>query len=235
MNPAMNGSYYTHQQSWAPTAAHEPAPPNMFGSRYPAEYQPAATQNYLPLPHPGYRVSPQVQPQGYNYPNPGSRHTTPDHGTLPTPAMFDQILEDYILSLSPKKRDKALITRQRYGNILGVLQEPKCTTIESAQFRHWAKKMFELGHHHGMPVVLHRDREQMRPVAVREELYDVLTDAHLRAQHGGRDKTALMVKQYWSWCVSNPSIRLSAPHVCRYRCSRCDWRKCMAELAFGVT
>ncbi|KAI9759493.1 MAG: hypothetical protein M1840_003264 [Geoglossum simile] len=41
----------------------------------------------------------------------------------------------YILSLSPKKRDKALIPQKRYDSILSILKDPKCTTNESAQFR----------------------------------------------------------------------------------------------------
>ena len=115
---------------------------------------------------------------------------------FPTPPQFEDLLNGYILSLSPKKRDKALIPQKRYDNILAVLRDPKCTTIESAQFRFWAKKMFRLVMDDGgLGVVCHEGK----PVAVREQLYDVLTAAHGQASHGGRDKTSAQVRKYYSW------------------------------------
>ncbi|KAH0602299.1 uncharacterized protein H6S33_009817 [Morchella sextelata] len=84
--------------------------------------------------------------------------------------------------------DKALIPQKRYENIRAVLRDPKCTTIESAQFRFWAKKMFRLVQQEDgyNDVVCHEGK----PVAVREDLYHVLTTSHGQAQHGGRDKTS---------------------------------------------
>ena len=115
---------------------------------------------------------------------------------FPTRPQFENLLNDYILSLSPKKRDKALIPQKRYDNILAVLKDPKCTTIESAQFRFWAKKMFRLSQDEpGNYIVCHEGK----PVAVRERLYAVLTESHNRAQHGGRDKTSAEVRKLYSW------------------------------------
>lgn len=115
---------------------------------------------------------------------------------LPTEGDFDKLLNQYITSLSPKKRDKALIPMKRCENIRAVLLDPKCTTIESAQFRFWAKKMFKLGEVHGFSnTVLHDNK----PVAVREDLYHILSQSHLHAQHGGRDKTSGQVRKYYSW------------------------------------
>ncbi|CUS10017.1 unnamed protein product [Tuber aestivum] len=115
---------------------------------------------------------------------------------FPTQAEFENLLNEYILSLSPKKRDKALIPQKRYDNILAVLRDPKCTTIESAQFRFWAKKMFRLvPDDDNVGVVCHEGK----PVAVREQLYHVLTSSHGQAQHGGRDKTSAQVRKYFSW------------------------------------
>lgn len=125
-------------------------------------------------------------------------------GQLPSLDEFQYLLNDYINSLSPKKQDKALIPLRRYDNIRAVLQDPKCTTIESAQFRFWSKKMFKLqniqgvdrnGNSRMMATVTHEDR----PVAVREDLYIVLTNAHIQAQHGGRDKTSSQVRRQFSW------------------------------------
>ncbi|KAI9671140.1 MAG: hypothetical protein M1817_003647 [Caeruleum heppii] len=159
--------------------------------------------------------------------NDAAMHATPSPEGFPTPEMFDTIVNEYIMALSPKKRDKALIPQKRYDNILLVLRDKKCTTIESAQFRYvgptrfsrelyafrqlhldafgngaiavfWAKKMFGLGKSSHAPmgeVVMHEGK----PVAVRENLYKVLTDAHGFCQHGGRDKTSTQVRKYWSW------------------------------------
>jgi len=48
-----------------------------------------------------------------------------------------------------------------------------------------------------------------KPVAVREQLYHVLTSSHGQAQHGGRDKTSAQVRKYFSWYVSGKSKALS--------------------------
>jgi hypothetical protein len=142
-----------------------------------------------PMPLHPMMPSPQIE---HNYEVGGQLSTN----GFPTRQQFDQLLNDYIISLSPKKRDKALIPQKRYGNILAVLKEPKCTTIESAQFRFWVKKMFRLGtDQDGEKIVLHEGK----PVAVRESLYDVLTNSHSMAQHGGRDKTSAKVRDRYSW------------------------------------
>lgn len=127
----------------------------------------------------------------------GIATVAPDNTQLPSPEDFSVILDQYINDLSPKKQDKALIPSKRLTNIEAVLRDPKCTTIESAQFRFWAKKMFRLGlnERNGRECVMHEDK----PVAVREKLYRVLTTAHFEAQHGGRDKTSAQVRAGYSW------------------------------------
>jgi len=69
----------------------------------------------------------------------------------------------------------------------------KDTTIDSAQFRFWAKKMFEFNERTGE--VLH----ERKPVATRERLYSILCRAHDDCQHGGRDKTSAQVHKEYSW------------------------------------
>lgn len=126
--------------------------------------------------------------------NCGNAHE--DGRGFPSPQQFEDILNDYIASLSPKKRDKALIGQKRYDNILAVLKDPRCTTIESAQFRFWAKKMFRLGPDGPESNLVHHEG---KPVAVRESLYRILVDAHSRANHGGRDKTSTEVRKNFAW------------------------------------
>ncbi|CAL5872269.1 uncharacterized protein PFLUO_LOCUS6530 [Penicillium psychrofluorescens] len=49
---------------------------------------------------------------------------------------FDQLMQSYVDDLSVKKQDKALIHSKRARNIKAVLNEPKDTSVESAQFRY---------------------------------------------------------------------------------------------------
>lgn len=115
---------------------------------------------------------------------------------------FNQVIQNYLENLSSKKRDKALIDNHRYSLILQVLKDPKNTTISTAQFRFWVKKMFQL-----VVVVVASsgpDNSRMqqeyachdnKPVAMREEIYNILIVAHKEAHHGGRDKTSALVRE----------------------------------------
>ncbi|KAI8086015.1 uncharacterized protein BX664DRAFT_237922, partial [Halteromyces radiatus] len=113
----------------------------------------------------------------------------------PSKQGFDEIVQSYLDNLSFKKRDKALIDRQRYELILQVLQEPKNTSVSTAQFRFWVKKMFQLVSHSGRLVVCHDNK----PVAMREQIYQILIWAHRQSHHGGRDKTSTLVRRRFSW------------------------------------
>ncbi|KAI8979117.1 hypothetical protein BDF20DRAFT_867671 [Mycotypha africana] len=114
------------------------------------------------------------------------------------PEAFEAIVQDYLGNLSSKKRDKALIDQARYNMILQVLKNPRNTAVSTAQFRFWVKKMFQLYNNHnryGQPSVCHDGK----PVAMREQLYDILVGAHREAHHGGRDKTSALVRKRYSW------------------------------------
>jgi len=108
---------------------------------------------------------------------------------FPTAQQFNEMVEEYLGSLSPKKQAKALLTQQMYDDILNVLLHPTETKVGSAQFRFWAKKMFQLVTTQVAHIVVHEEK----PVAVKEQLYDVLVQCHSQANHGGRDKTAAQV------------------------------------------
>ncbi|KAI8351022.1 hypothetical protein B0O80DRAFT_530930 [Mortierella sp. GBAus27b] len=108
---------------------------------------------------------------------------------------FLALAEDYLMSLSPKKREKALLTNSMYQKILMVLLQPKNTQVSTAQFRFWAKKMFTLSTTETHHVVCHGGK----PVATKECLYDVLVYCHRKSSHGGRDKTSAEVRQHYSW------------------------------------
>lgn len=107
----------------------------------------------------------------------------------PSPHKFNMMVQDYLRNLSPKKREKALLTQKMYDAVLAVLQDPKDTSNRTAQFRFWAKKMFQLTSFGGDHVICH----DHKPVAVKEQIYEVLCHCHGQASHGGRDKTSNQV------------------------------------------
>lgn len=109
-----------------------------------------------------------------------------DKSQFPSANEFDRIVNDYLRNLSSKKRDKALVDHQRYQLILCVLKDPRNTSISTAQFRFWVKKMFQLV---DKDIVYHDNK----PVAMREQIYSILVTAHRQAHHGGRDKTSALV------------------------------------------
>jgi hypothetical protein len=120
------------------------------------------------------------------YSIPHGQSQPPTYTGFPTQEQFDGMVDEYLGSLSPKKRAKALLTQQMYDDILQVLLNPTDTKTGSAQFRFWAKKMFKLVSTQVAHIVIHENK----PVAVKEQLYDVLVQCHGQANHGGRDKTA---------------------------------------------
>ncbi|KAG6377783.1 hypothetical protein JVT61DRAFT_14556 [Boletus reticuloceps] len=177
-----------------------------------------------------------------------------DHPGLPTYAEYKRIEANYLHSLSPRKRDKALITQAMFDKIWDVLHQPEACTIQTPQFRFWVRKMFTLSRPvrgdgdgvsgwgwdegrtggrtatavHPVPefdpdmdadlelersmgiigsegatadelgysaVVLHENR----PVAIMEQLYELFCYCHVRAGHGGRDKTCAVIREHYSW------------------------------------
>ncbi|KAG0169912.1 hypothetical protein DFQ28_000908 [Apophysomyces sp. BC1034] len=118
-----------------------------------------------------------------------------DQDQYPSYEAFDAIVQEYLTNLSSKKRDKALVDQHRYSLILQVLKDPRNTAISTAQFRFWVKKMFQLVQLDGMEIVCHDNK----PVAMREQIYDILVRAHREAHHGGRDKTSALVRRRYSW------------------------------------
>lgn len=106
-------------------------------------------------------------------------------------SQFLHLADEYLMSLSPKKREKALLSNAMYQKILMVLLQPKNTQVSTAQFRFWAKKMFTLSTTATHHLVCHGGK----PVATKECLYDVLVYCHRKSAHGGRDKTSAEVKK----------------------------------------
>ena len=160
---------------------------------------------------------------------PYSRQTTPDNllqppsqeiaqpGSIPVPDVqsqpgfptyvhYKRVEANYINSLTPRRQEKTLITQAMFDRIWDVLNEPD-TDGEKSQFRFWVRKMFSLGRiQHSIfgqeiasdspRVVLLHDK---LPVAIQEQLYDLLCYCHGNTNHGGRDKTHDLVRKHYSW------------------------------------
>ncbi|KAK9373029.1 uncharacterized protein V1513DRAFT_450444 [Lipomyces chichibuensis] len=130
----------------------------------------------------------------------------PESGTFigyrgfPTFRQTTQLVNAYISTLSSVKKNKSLISRQMYADIKTILRDAGNTAVGSAQFRFWARRNFELFRDtEGHVCVMHKGK----PVAVREELYDVLAVCHLVCRHGGRDKTLGQLREWHSRVPKN--------------------------------
>lgn len=114
---------------------------------------------------------------------------------FPSVGEYDDIQEAYLKNLSSRKQEKALITQAMYDSIHAVLMDPTNTTYGTPQFRFWVRKMFVLAAFQGEYTVTHEDK----PVAAKEQIYQILVHCHGECYHGGRDKTCTQIKQYYSW------------------------------------
>jgi hypothetical protein len=108
---------------------------------------------------------------------------------MPTPHSVNEIMYDYIKSLTPKKREKVLFSHGMYVHIMAVLRNASDNTTKTSNFRSWVRRTFTVQHFDGNEVLCH----EHKPVAVREQVYEVLTHCHQQAGHGGRDKTSAQV------------------------------------------
>ncbi|KIO15703.1 carbohydrate-binding module family 1 protein, partial [Tulasnella calospora MUT 4182] len=82
-----------------------------------------------------------------------------------------------------------------YDCIHAVLMDPTNTTYGTPQFRFWVRKIFVLARFQSEYTVTHEDK----PVAVKEQIYQILVHCHGECYHGRRDKTCAQIKGYYSW------------------------------------
>lgn len=148
---------------------------------------------------------------------PANVKASPDSGPMsnlgmPSRVQYNCIEEDYLKSLHIRKREKALLNQALFDKIWDVLHDPQSILVGTPQFRWWVRKMFVLSYTRStlssvethtvedysadsVPVVLHENR----PVALKDQIYDVLCYCHDLAKHGGRDKTTAVVREHYSW------------------------------------
>ncbi len=89
------------------------------------------------------------------------------HSGLPSPTQYVEIEASYLGNLVVHRRAKALISQELYAKIKSSLLDPNNTKIGTAQFRYWARKMFQLVVVSGKPSLVHSGK----PVAIKEEIY----------------------------------------------------------------
>ncbi|KAG5634328.1 hypothetical protein H0H81_002376 [Sphagnurus paluster] len=136
---------------------------------------------------------------------------------FPTYAQYKQIETAYLMTMPPKRREKALISQNVFDRIWAVLETPDLI-VESPQFRFWARKMFTFGKLKssqqdedsqdapaGQDTEADADDSQVvllhekTLVAVQEQIYDILCYSHGVTGHAGRDKTCMAVRQHYTW------------------------------------
>ncbi|THH08827.1 hypothetical protein EW145_g2439 [Phellinidium pouzarii] len=118
-----------------------------------------------------------------------------DKEGMPTRAEWEAVMESYLLGLHPSKREKALITHYMHGLIYRTLVDPDATRLGTPQFRFWARKMFQLVQDGDVLAITNGGR----PVAVKENIYDILSMCHAESGHAGRDKTCKVLREYYTW------------------------------------
>ncbi|KZO99375.1 hypothetical protein CALVIDRAFT_379198 [Calocera viscosa TUFC12733] len=117
--------------------------------------------------------------------------------SFPTPPALTDLLTAYLTSLHPSKRAKALLSRSFLQLIHDILASPQSTSISDAQTRFWARRQFTL-----LPApagdlrVCHH--ASSLPLAPAEHIWRIVTEAHARVGHVGRDRTVREVQKEWA-------------------------------------
>ncbi|KAF8064224.1 hypothetical protein FPV67DRAFT_1504023 [Lyophyllum atratum] len=152
----------------------------------------------------------------------------------PTYAQYKNIEDNYLATLTPSRREKALISQKLFDRIWAVLHSPDKGT-ETAQFRFWVRKQFTFGiiksksssaasteapseteAEPNQTVLLH----EKNLVAVQDQIYDILCYSHGMSGHAGRDKTVIAVRQHYTWIPKELVARFIKA------CPTCVAKKC---------
>ncbi|CAF3590318.1 unnamed protein product [Rotaria socialis] len=111
-------------------------------------------------------------------------------------------VENYKNTLSLRMREKAMITIPLYNNIINALKQKKSgkTTGINAQFHLWCRKHFKIDCSAGTELLC--SSKNGNRIAVVENYYQILQEAHVKIGHGGRDKMRHEVMQHYIWIPS---------------------------------
>ena len=112
---------------------------------------------------------------------------------------FDDIINQYIQSLSECKRDKALINLNLLNKIKSTLRNSSNANDIDKKTQTWAKKRFRLEEiTPGDFRVIVKDNNN--PVLIVEKMYEVLCHTHSEVnQHAGQKQLWKSIKDKWGW------------------------------------
>ena len=99
---------------------------------------------------------------------------------------FTNILNEYLDSLPSNRRQKALITQDLADNIQEVLLNPN-TKNHSAKFRIWSRQHFSTLSINNVSQII--DKNSLKAVCLKDNLYGVIGGLHQELQHAGYRKT----------------------------------------------
>lgn len=100
---------------------------------------------------------------------------------------FYKLLDNHILNLNRKFRNKFTVRQSLYDDIVLVLRDG----WGNSQFKFWVHKNFKLIID-GTENVIY-DIESNKPIVTYENLYAKIKECHDQVGHGGRDKTWIQV------------------------------------------
>ncbi|KAF0445480.1 hypothetical protein F8M41_003156 [Gigaspora margarita] len=98
---------------------------------------------------------------------------------------FNEIIDEYLQSLSEKKRLKALITEDMANKYLQILKDPKNSSIANSNMQHQVKNNYSSQRIGGIETLMYKGK----PIALKERLYYIIAEEHLTVGHGGTRNT----------------------------------------------
>ncbi|KAH9814646.1 hypothetical protein DFH28DRAFT_1027794 [Melampsora americana] len=129
-----------------------------------------------------------------------SAYCTNGSDGYPSLIEFNAKMESYV---NRKRRtERTAISQADLERIRYLLSNPEALRSEpSASYKTWIKKTFSLKSTPAGTMVCRKEKDpqDLRPIATKEMMYFVLKHAHAGEGHGGRDKTAKIVKQSHSF------------------------------------
>jgi hypothetical protein len=136
-------------------------------------------------------------------------------------------LEKYIKSLSEKFRQKCVIHKTVYDDIITCLLLPKGKSSGSfsPKFVFWVKRRFILIKIGGVDVGC--CIKSKKPIGIYESYYNMISEAHANISHGGRDKTIHELNSHYSW------IPRFAIELFLKQCVVCQTRKPLKQHVIG--
>ncbi|CAF1622242.1 unnamed protein product [Rotaria magnacalcarata] len=125
---------------------------------------------------------------------------------------FYKLLDNHILNLNQKFRNKFSVRQSLYDDIVLALRDG----WGDSQFKYWVRKNFKLitnGNEHDVYEI-----ESNLPIVIYENLYEKIKECHEKDGHRGRDKTWIALKKRYAWIpMDSVKIFVSQCDICSKR------------------